>query len=113
MELKLWRDLRVGELVQVEQNETFPADIVALLSSDSKNQCYIETKNLDGETNLKVKKIHKGLHFLKGFNGEELWGYRNWICFEKPNPYLYKFEGKIELRDLDPGFSQSDLSGAV
>ena len=33
----------------------FPADILKLQSSDPKGNCNIETKNFDGETNLKMK----------------------------------------------------------
>jgi hypothetical protein len=31
-----------------------PADIIVLATSDPDGNCYLETKNLDGETNLKV-----------------------------------------------------------
>ena len=34
----------------------FPADLVLLSSSNPEGMCYIETMNLDGETNLKIKK---------------------------------------------------------
>ena len=52
-----WRDLRLGQLVRVKQNEQIPADMILLQSSEEKRNCYIETKNLDGETNLKYKNI--------------------------------------------------------
>lgn len=36
-----------------------------LYSKDPKGRCYVETKNLDGETNLKMKIAHKDIskHF--------------------------------------------------
>ena len=48
-------------MVKVKKNEFFPADIVLLSSSAAKNMCFIETKGLDGETNLKHKIAPKEL----------------------------------------------------
>lgn len=43
--------------------EYFPADLILVSSSDKNNICYVETKNLDGETNLKLKQTIQGLTF--------------------------------------------------
>lgn len=48
-------------VVKIRQDEFFPADIVLLGSSAPKGICYVETKNLDGETNLKHKQGVKEL----------------------------------------------------
>ena len=44
-----------GELVQLEPDDFIPADLVLSLSSEPEGLCYIETSNLNGETNLKIK----------------------------------------------------------
>jgi magnesium-transporting ATPase (P-type) len=48
--------MRAGPDPQVEDRAYFPADMVLLSSSNPEGVCYIETMNLDGETNLKLKK---------------------------------------------------------
>lgn len=59
---KAWKDVHVGEVLKVNSEEFVPADMVLLHTSDSKGVAYVETKNLDGETNLKIKQANKDIH---------------------------------------------------
>lgn len=54
-----WKALTPGSIIRITDEEYVPADIVLLKSSDPKGECYIETKGLDGETNLKLKTAAK------------------------------------------------------
>ena len=49
----------MGSIVKIEQDEFFPCDMVVIATSDKKGRCYIETKNLDGETNKKIRQTEK------------------------------------------------------
>lgn len=55
-ETKTWKDIRVGDIIIVKKGEYFPADLMFLSAENSEGICYIETMQLDGETNLKIKK---------------------------------------------------------
>ncbi len=51
----LWPDIAVGDVVKVMKGELFPCDLVFLASQDKiAATCYVDTCNLDGETNLKT-----------------------------------------------------------
>ena len=56
---KQWWEIKPGQIVKVQDDEFIPADLILVHSSDPKGGLYIETKNLDGETNLKSKQVEK------------------------------------------------------
>ncbi|KAK8960196.1 putative phospholipid-transporting ATPase 4 [Platanthera guangdongensis] len=99
-----WHKILVGDVVKVEKDQFFPADLLLLSSSYEDGICYVETMNLDGETNLKVKRamdatlpLEDDMAF-KDFNAT--------IRCEDPNPSLYTFVGNLEYEKqvypLDP-----------
>ena len=62
-EKKTWKDVKVGDIVQLKNRELVPADIVLLATSDPNGLAYTMTANLDGETNLKLRNFI--IHFVK------------------------------------------------
>jgi phospholipid-translocating ATPase len=89
-----WQHIRVGDVVQVQRDQFFPADILMLSSSYPDGVCYVETMNLDGETNLKLKKTLESTLELEG--DENFAEFVGIIRCEDPNPNLYSFIGNIE-----------------
>ncbi|KAF0044749.1 hypothetical protein F2P81_003907 [Scophthalmus maximus] len=89
-----WKDVRVGDFVRLSCNEIIPADMLLLYSSDPRGVCYIETANLDGETNLKQRQVVSD-HPLQGveFSPET---FHSRIECENPNNDLNRFRGYME-----------------
>lgn len=54
-EIVHWEDIKVGDLILLHNNQEIPADMIILTSSDVSGHVYIETSNIDGETNLKIR----------------------------------------------------------
>jgi magnesium-transporting ATPase (P-type) len=52
-------DLEIGELVEVKNDGTFPADLILIDSIFEDGSCFIETGSLDGEKNIKNEKFSK------------------------------------------------------
>ena len=50
-----WKSLLVGDFIRIYNDDELPADVIVLSTSDADGACNVETKNLDGETNLKVR----------------------------------------------------------
>jgi len=91
-----WIDIRVGDVVRVESEEPFPADVVLLASSEPEGLCYIETANLDGETNLKIKQAIPETSTL--VSSAELARLGGRIRSEQPNSSLYTYEATLTMQ---------------
>uniref|UniRef100_A0A8D3D1T7 Phospholipid-transporting ATPase n=1 Tax=Scophthalmus maximus TaxID=52904 RepID=A0A8D3D1T7_SCOMX len=77
--------IEVGDVIRVNGGDFVPADAVILASSEPQGMCYIETSNLDGETNLKIR---QGLQMTAEIKD---------IDSLIPNRHLYDFVGNIRL----------------
>ncbi|KFA63415.1 hypothetical protein S40285_06581 [Stachybotrys chlorohalonatus IBT 40285] len=91
-----WINVAVGDVVRVESEEPFPADLVLLASSEPEGLCYIETANLDGETNLKIKQALPETSTLVSPTDLSRLGGR--IKSEQPNSSLYTYEATLTMQ---------------
>ena len=90
-----WVSVKVGDIVRVESEEPFPADLVLLATSEPEGLCYIETANLDGETNLKIKQAIPETATLVSPN--ELSRLSGRVRSEQPNSSLYTYEATLTM----------------
>ncbi|XP_068182021.1 phospholipid-transporting ATPase VB [Antennarius striatus] len=96
---KCWKDVRVGDFVKVVCNEIVPADLLLLHTSDPNGVCHIETSNLDGETNLKQRRVVSGFCISDPeFDPES---FNSIVVCERPNNNLNHFKCYVERPDKE------------
>ncbi|KAJ3342262.1 hypothetical protein HDU93_002735 [Gonapodya sp. JEL0774] len=92
----MWQDVRVGDFVLLRNNNQIPADVLILATSEPEGSCYIETKNLDGETNLKIRRSPlPGLNYSITSAASCL-NLKLRIDAEAPSVNMYQLTGSIE-----------------
>jgi phospholipid-translocating ATPase len=95
----VWKNVQVGDFVRIYDNDQIPADIAVLSTSDPDGACYVETKNLDGETNLKVRAaLQCGMKVRHARDCERA---EFTIESEAPHANLYRYNGLITWKEHD------------
>uniref|UniRef100_A0A8C1LUX2 Phospholipid-transporting ATPase n=1 Tax=Cyprinus carpio TaxID=7962 RepID=A0A8C1LUX2_CYPCA len=82
--------IKVGDVVEVVEDETFPCDLILLQSSREDGTCFVTTASLDGESNHKT-------HYTVPDTEKDLQALTATIECEQPQPDLYKFVGRMHI----------------
>lgn len=108
----IWENVRVGDFVKIKENESFPADILICATSEDENVAYVETKNLDGETNLKSRNAAPALTHLR--TARDCANIKNGFRMEcdRPNVNMYKLNASLIIDRLDKGDTVVEKEGA-
>ncbi|KAJ3445333.1 putative phospholipid-transporting atpase [Anaeramoeba flamelloides] len=94
-----WKEIKVSDFVKVQENEFLPVDLLLLSSSNNNGICYIDTRNLDGETNLKIKQaIPETLQYS---NTDKLQDFYAEFASELPNNNINGFDGNITFENQE------------
>ncbi|KAI0542746.1 hypothetical protein GGR58DRAFT_451816 [Xylaria digitata] len=107
----MWKNLQVGDFVRLYNDDELPADVIVLATSDSDGACYVETKNLDGETNLKVRQALRCGRTLKHARDCERAQFT--IESEPPQPNLYKYNAAIKWEQSFPEIGVKEMSEPI
>ena len=102
-----WKYIKIGDVIKVEKDNFFPADLILLSSNYPDGICYVETMNLDGETNLKIKQALEVTSDLQ--EDGDFTNLRQIIKCEDPNANLYSFVGTMDYKGMRHPLSPQQL----
>ncbi|XP_078802198.1 putative phospholipid-transporting ATPase IF isoform X8 [Oryzias latipes] len=89
------KNIRVGDIVRVAKDETFPVDLVLLSSDRADGTCHITTASLDGETNLKTHFSVPETSVCQSVS--QLEALQAVVECQQPEADLYRFVGRITV----------------
>lgn len=102
---KKWKKIRTGEVVKIRVDETIPCDMVLLGTSDPSGIAYVQTMNLDGESNLKTRYARQETAVVV-FEEEPFSGL---IRCEQPNRNIYEFTANMDFNGHKLPLGQSNI----
>ena len=85
-------DIMVGDILFLHDNDEIPADCVLLKSSDAEGTAYIQTTNLDGESDFKPRSAPK---LTQAMHDSEVGGFRGLITASAPDAAIYHFDAHL------------------
>ena len=94
----LWQNIYPGDIVILKNGDTVPADLLVIFTSDVETgRCFVETKNLNGEINLKTKRVvTDGEQFDTALDHVNYLRERR-IVFDRENPTMDRFFGRVNF----------------
>lgn len=107
--VKQWQEVQVGDILCLSDREEAPADVFILSTSEEEGRCFVETCNLDGETNLKRRSAIEQVASNIGYRQlndpplsendhcNSMMKFTAMMEYELPNNRLYNFTGRIEF----------------
>uniref|UniRef100_A0AAY4APN7 Phospholipid-transporting ATPase n=1 Tax=Denticeps clupeoides TaxID=299321 RepID=A0AAY4APN7_9TELE len=102
-----WMNVRVGDIIKLENNQFVAADLLLLSSTEPHGLCYIETAELDGETNMKVRQSLSVTSELG--DPDKLAQFDGEVVCEPPNNKLDRFSGTLYWRDCKYPLSNQNM----
>jgi len=87
----------VGDFVKVLDHEPIPADILICSTSEDENVAYVETKNLDGETNLKSRHAVAALTHIRSAADCATSHNSFRIDCDRPDTNMYKLNAAVRV----------------
>ncbi|RHZ21130.1 hypothetical protein DYB37_001551 [Aphanomyces astaci] len=93
---RTWKDVAVGDLIVLKAGDEVPADCLMLATDNKNGMCYVQTANLDGETNMKIRQALTTNTFA---NPNALATLRVSVSCDAPNKNMFEWSGYVDLNE--------------
>jgi len=101
-------DIKIGDILELNQNERVPADLILLKSYEEEGSVFIRTDQLDGETDWKLR---KAIPYTQKFeNTIDFSSLRGHIEVEAPCKDIYDFKGVFNINNENNILIQDGLT---
>ncbi|KAF0701123.1 hypothetical protein As57867_008388, partial [Aphanomyces stellatus] len=89
-----WKDVQVGDLLVMKSGDEVSADCLVLATSNKNGMCYVQTANLDGETNMKIRQALTTQIFS---TFAEVADVNATVTCDAPNKNMFEWSGYVDL----------------
>lgn len=108
-------EIQVGDILLCRNNNRIPSDLILLKTSFPDGTGFIETAQLDGETNLKIR--YSANPYTYEMTQGDLCRMSGSVQADVPNSNLYSFKGSLRVDGAPNAFSLDEknlcLSGSI
>lgn len=103
----IWKNIRVGDFLFLRNGDAVPADSIIISTSEPAGTCFVETKDLDGETNLKPRRCVPDMNHVR--SPADCTKLNFWVESEAPNSNLFNYSGTLYMPDNSEDSTQTEL----
>lgn len=111
LEMIRWDQISPGDVIKITDRDQIPADTLIIDTANIEKKCYVETANIDGETNLKIKSAPNALGAYN-LTPDEIANFSGFLVVDDPNSFL-SFTGRLELERKDGTLPTESSSGNI
>ncbi len=103
-----WRNVKIGNIVKFRKDLELSSDILVLYSSNKSGLVYVDTMNLDGETNLKEK-----TSLLEKLNEDKIFSITGEMTCDLPNEILDFWDAQITIQNNGSGIKIANIKNLL
>ncbi|KDO32666.1 hypothetical protein SPRG_02367 [Saprolegnia parasitica CBS 223.65] len=104
IELLQWQQVQVGDLLVLYEGDDIPSDCLLLATGSDNGLCYVQTANLDGETNLKIRQT-----VSQDLDLESIPGMPITVSCDLPSKNMFEWSAYVTLGDVNLPASMDNL----